>query len=1104
MRRAIASVAAGSLLIGIGISAAQAADSVPAIGSKEIASAQPRFSGYRLQEIKDWSPETDPYSEYLRSAIPLQQRIAPLQATQANPTLDGKAEVMLMQGDYGNAFFDTPMVNNDFANHTLNFWQYVDYFSPWHGAATASTPSSLYDPATSDWRNRGFEFGIVNIPNPAYTNAAHRNGVKSIATIYFDPAFRPGQTFKESFDKDPNSHGYVIAQKLKEMAEYYGFDGYFLNQEEGGDDSEFKPFMAWLTAQGLYTQWYDTNSTFNAAKKEWLSDETNGQIHDSVFVNYGWPYSVNQALSYAAANDVDPYKEVFFGVEANQAKFSGSHTSSSMLPNLYAPGTKSPRGSVALFTPSDYYQRGLDDDVKIPALTKDLPLMQQDEFQWMIAERERMYFSGVKQNPRDTGTKAGFARADVGVKNASGWVGVADFTPERSVIGGTEFSSTFNTGHGMQWFSQGKATDGEWTAIDSQSLLPSWQWWVDTEGARPKVDFDYGDTLTNKSTTGTEVAPTFTQVGGYQGGSSLVVHGDLSAPTTLRLFKTDLAVEDSSKLSLTFKKTSSDAAAMRAALIFADAPDQVVPVDLPDTTAAGDWTTSSVDLTQFAGRKIATIGLQFDAATGYQINVGAIGVTAGAKAPAKPSGLSIGHAYSDGQAELTWDAAGFDTVDRYELTAIAADGTARHIYTGYAALAYAKVAPTEGVVRYELRAIGHGGAVSEPATVSFDFSGQPSKVTVAEAASVSGLLTQAAKAGEVTLSWTPGGSAGKTCRVDLSLVDIAKDNIDDQPYGTSVPCADGAATVPVPVAEGYSFLATVTAGDGPGVAVRGATRDTHAQPMPLSDFTLAGQKLALHTPSPKDWWKLSVKFATEAGAETTLVTAKRGDNSNRGLQNIRNLPAANGTVIVTVTDYSGNTVEQRLKVAGGELVRDTMAPVFTVTPSAEVAVELGSELEPITVAVTDDSPVTLRLTTPLPEGMSYAGGVLSGTPALGTHVIGFDAVDWYGNLAHQDVTITVADTTGPTLTATPPTPQTLRPGTTATPVTFAATDLSGPVTLDVQVPKHFTATKRADGSVVVTGKVSKPGRYEIVATATDAFGNTSTVTVPIEVKAGKP
>ena len=38
------------------------------------------------------------------------------------------------------------------------------------------------------------------------------------------------------------------------MAKYFGYDGYFLNEEEGNlQDSRFRPFMSYLTSKGLYT-----------------------------------------------------------------------------------------------------------------------------------------------------------------------------------------------------------------------------------------------------------------------------------------------------------------------------------------------------------------------------------------------------------------------------------------------------------------------------------------------------------------------------------------------------------------------------------------------------------------------------------------------------------------------------------------------------------------------------------------------------------------------------------------------------------------------------------------------------------------------------------
>ena len=76
---------------------------------------------YRVADIENWRPETDPYAKSLRASIPLQNRNEAFAATQANPELESKAQVMLMQGDYGNAFFDNYTYNNTFSEHVLNF-----------------------------------------------------------------------------------------------------------------------------------------------------------------------------------------------------------------------------------------------------------------------------------------------------------------------------------------------------------------------------------------------------------------------------------------------------------------------------------------------------------------------------------------------------------------------------------------------------------------------------------------------------------------------------------------------------------------------------------------------------------------------------------------------------------------------------------------------------------------------------------------------------------------------------------------------------------------------------------------------------------------------
>ena len=83
------------------------ADTWPDIGEAKIKSAQPHFSGYTVRNIETWDKTTDPYSDLMRARVPLQERNKAFTPTQANPELNDKTEIMLMQGDYGNSFFNS-------------------------------------------------------------------------------------------------------------------------------------------------------------------------------------------------------------------------------------------------------------------------------------------------------------------------------------------------------------------------------------------------------------------------------------------------------------------------------------------------------------------------------------------------------------------------------------------------------------------------------------------------------------------------------------------------------------------------------------------------------------------------------------------------------------------------------------------------------------------------------------------------------------------------------------------------------------------------------------------------------------------------------------
>ena len=879
-----------------------AADSWP----NDTASAEPTFSGYRVKDIKNWSPETDPYAEFMRADVPLQNRNEAFKETQAKPYLNSDAEVMLMQGDYGNSFFGSTMYTNEFSEHVLNFWQYADYYSPWHGAATAYTPDSLYDPVTSDWRARGFEFGIVNIPNPAYTNAAHKNGVMSIACIYFDPAFRPGQTCADMVEKDGEGN-FPVADQLIAMAEYYGYDGYFLNQEEGHYE-DFKPFMAYLTKHGLWTQWYDTNSSFNSSKSAWLQDSVNGQIHNSVFVNYGWNKStVDSAIEHASSIGVDPFETVFFGAECNQNKLSGGHSSARNISNLYDE-TGNPRASVALFTPSDWYQRGVDDDLTIKSSST--PLMQQNEYQWMVAERERMFFSGVYCDPTDTGLKTGYSRSDVGVSNASGWVGVADFIAERSVINGTAFYTNFNTGHGVQYFKNGAVSkDEEWTNINIQDILPTWQWWItSTDDTKLAADFDYGAKYICNDAAGNAKTLPYTQVGAYDGGSSLVLYGELSGSDTMHLYKTDLDVNANSKAYLTFKKTSSDNASMQLGLIFKDAPETTEKVAVANSTVAGDWTTSTIDLSQYKDRSIAAITLEFEGeAENYQMNIGGLTVSDSVYKPEMPTGLAVDYAYADGQMIVSWDLPedNYGDVVQYNLYGRMSDGSRVYLGGIYGDLLYVKSTFGEDeAIDLELCAVGKDGTESDPATLTYTYRDKVSNVKVEEAQTANGLLVRAATPGQLNVSFdAPETGAPDSYVFEVTLRNVSSTDPTNKVYTHTVDGSDTSAQISLPVAEGREYdlkIYTVVDGEkGDAICYRGWSNDSYSEPIAEEDIRITGSTVRLVDPDSVDWYTMTASFEG-----TQVASFKRGASS--GNKMTFTLPKLTGMLSVVVEDYAGN------------------------------------------------------------------------------------------------------------------------------------------------------------------------------------------------------
>ena len=699
----------------------------------------------------------------------------------------------------------------------------------------------------------------------------------------------------------------------------------------------YKEFTKYLIDNGLWIQWYDSimpsgtlsyQNELNANNATFIHDDTYGlgKVNSSLFVNYDWfrtsggQIKADKSLEYAAANGIDPFTEVFFGVECNQGKLSGSHGSALNIDYIYAPGTKNLRGSIALFTPSDWIQNALDSDLYG---TDNVNNRANDGYQWMIADRERMFYSGVAQDPTNTGKMSGYENPAIGVSNASGWVGVADFAAERSVINGANFYTNFNTGHGMEYYQDGQVINSEeWSNMNIQDILPTWQWWIDTEGTKLGVDFDYGAQYQELDKNGNAQDLGYTQVGAYKGGSSLVVHGDLDEENFLRLYKTDLSVNENTKVSVTFNKASADdASKMEVGVIFKNDPNTVVTFNVPQANKQTDgWVTKQISLGDYAGEEIAAIGLNFDngssAIEDYQMNIGELKVTDGSVAkPAAPTNFKVSQAYDTNEMIVTWDIADYDQVKQYNLYANLSDGSRVYLGGTYDDTYYIKSLYGEDeIVNLELRAVGADGTESDAATTSYQYSDKVSNIVVDETYTENGNKLQNTNAGYMDISWENPAVDYESIEITVTPAKYWDYKERNEVYTKTVEKGVTSTRIMTPIADGSSYTLSMQVvfadgAKGEPIEYTGHFKDVYIEPFD-EGYTVNGSTITFNIPKSEDWWHM---YAYVDGEPLTFRSEY--DTSKqfaiRGKSFIHNvpLPSSSGVVEVILEDYSGNLSE---------------------------------------------------------------------------------------------------------------------------------------------------------------------------------------------------
>lgn len=617
------------------------------------------------EDLLKWEPgarEDDPIN---RSSVELAKRH---RGQLVNEKASRRAKVQALANTNSKAKDHASVGGEEFKAYAFDYWQYLDSMVFWEGL----------------------------VPTPDVIDAGHRNGVPVYGTLFFNwsNSIADQEKFAAALKQDEDGT-FPIARKLVDLAKYYGFDGYFINQETTGDlvaplGEKMRQFMLYTKEYAAKVNhpikyaWYDAMTyKYGRYHEDGLGDynyqfmqkEGDKVPADQFFANFNWNKEKNDhSVEMAKWLERSQY-DVFAGLELQQG---GSYKTKVKWDALLDEKGKL-RLSLGLFAPDTITSLGKTGED--------------------YHKNEDIFFTGYQGDP--TAQKP----AD------KEWYGIANLVADRTPAVGRTFTTSFNTGHGRKWFVDGKVSkDSEWNYRSVSGVLPTWRWWQTSTGEKLRAEYDFTDA--------------------YNGGNSLKFSGDVAGKTDqdVNLYSTKLEVTEKTKLRVAHKGGKGS----KVYMAFSTTPDYKFEdaEAWKELTLSDNWTNEEIDLSSLAGKTIYAVKLFFEhegAVKDYQFNLGQLTISDNDQAPQAPTGLSVvKQSLKNAQeAEAVVQFTGNQDADFYEV--YEKDGDNWRLLTGSSASTIylpkvSRSANATGTTQ-ELKvvAVGKNGLRSEAATASFNW-----------------------------------------------------------------------------------------------------------------------------------------------------------------------------------------------------------------------------------------------------------------------------------------------------------------------------------------------------------------------------------------------